>query len=55
MRSLKEWLRDKSWQDDLELAALWDQFLAEYNERPHQGLPIAGLSPHEFANRIWLF
>ena len=55
VRSLKEWLRDKSWQDDLELAALLDQFLAEYNERPHQGLPIAGLSPDEFANRIWLY
>ena len=55
VRSLKEWLRDKSWQDDLELAALLDQFLAEYNERPHQGLPMAGLSPNEFANRIWLF
>ena len=55
VRSLKEWLRDKSWQDDLELAALLDQFLAEYNERPHQGLSIAGLSPDEFANRIWLY
>ena len=55
VRSLKEWLRDKSWQDDLELAALLDQFLAEYNERPHPGLPIAGLCPDEFANRIWLY
>lgn len=55
VRSLKEWLRDKSWQDDQELAALLEQFLAEYNDRPHQGLPIPGLSPNEFANRIWLF
>lgn len=55
VRSLKEWLRDKSWQDDQELAALLDQFLTEYNDRPHQGLPIPGLSPNEFANRIWLF
>jgi transposase InsO family protein len=55
VRSLKEWLRDKSWQDDQELAALLNQFLAEYNHRPHQGLPIPGLSPNEFANRIWLF
>jgi transposase InsO family protein len=54
VRSLKEWLRDKSWQDDLELAVLLDQFLAEYNDRPHQGLSIPGLSPNEFANRIWL-
>lgn len=55
VRSLKEWLRDKSWQDDQELAALLNQFLAEYNDRPHQGLSIPGLSPIEFANRIWLF
>jgi transposase InsO family protein len=55
VRSLKEWLRDQSWQDDQELATLLDQFLTEYNDRTHQGLPIPGLSPNEFANRIWLF
>ena len=55
VRSLKEWLRDKSWQDDQELALLLLRFLTEYNDRPHQGLPIPGLSPNEFANRIWLF
>jgi transposase InsO family protein len=55
VRSLKEWLRDKSWQDDQELAALLAQFRAEYDDRPHQGLAIPGLSPNEFANRIWLF
>jgi len=26
----------------------------EYNDRPHQGLPIPGLSPNEYAKRIWL-
>lgn len=55
VRSLKVWLRDHSWQADLELAALLDLFLTEYNDRPHQGLPIPALSPNEFANRIWLF
>ena len=54
VRALKEWLRDKSWQDDPELALLLKQFLAEYNDRPHQGLPLPGLSPNEFAQRIWL-
>lgn len=54
VRTLKEWLADKSWPDDQELAALLSLFLAEYNNRPHQGLPIPGLSPNEFANRIWL-
>jgi transposase InsO family protein len=55
VRTLKEWLRDKTWQDDEELALLLEQFLVEYNDRPHQGLPIPGLSPNEFADRIWLF
>lgn len=54
VRTLKEWLRDKSWQDGQELTTLLAQFLAEYNDRPHQGLPIPGLSPNEFEKRIWL-
>jgi transposase InsO family protein len=54
VRTLKEWLANKAWQDDLELAVLLQQFLDEYNDRPHQGLAIPGLSPNEFAKRIWL-
>lgn len=54
VRTLKAWLRQKSWADDMELTALLQKFLAEYNDRPHQGLPIPGLSPNEFAGRIWL-
>jgi transposase InsO family protein len=54
VRTLKEWLKDKSWENDQELALLLQQFLEEYNNRPHQGLAIPGLSPNEFANRIWL-
>ena len=52
MRSLKAWLADKAWLDDQALAVLLQQFLAEYNERPHQGLPIAGLSPNEYAREL---
>ena len=52
VRTLKEWLRDKSWQNDQELATLLAEFLAQYNDRPHQGLD--GLSPDEFARRICL-
>ena len=55
VRTLKEWLLEKSWGDDQELARLLGQFVAEYNARPHQGLPIPGLSPNEFANRLWLY
>jgi transposase InsO family protein len=54
VRTLKEWLGNKAWQDDRELAILLQQFLDEYNDRPHQGLAIPGLSPNEFAKRIWL-
>ena len=54
VRSLKEWLADKDWQSDKRLSEFLRLFLLEYNDRPHQGLPIPGLSPNEFANRIWL-
>lgn len=54
VRTLKEWLEDKAWQSSEKLAALLAEFLPEYNDRPHQGLPIPGLSPNEFAQRIWL-
>jgi len=55
VRTLKEWLADKVWTSDQELALLLEQFRAEYNDRPHQGIAIPGLSPNEFADRIWLF
>jgi len=55
VRTLKEWLADKVWTSDAELANLLEQFQAEYNARPHQGLAIPGLSPNEFAQRVWLF
>lgn len=54
VRTLKEWLADTTWGSADELGALLARFLAEYNDRPHQGLPIPGLSPNEFAHRIGL-
>lgn len=54
VRTLKEWLELHSWNDEQTLAALLEQFQKEYNDRPHQGLPIPGLSPNEFAKRFWL-
>lgn len=51
--TFKDWLRDKSWQDVAGLQLHAGVFRPEYNNRPHQGLPISGLSPNEFANRIW--
>jgi len=52
--TLKEWLRTQHWQGGEGLSLLLARFLPEYNERPHQGLAIPGLSPNEFAKRIWL-
>ena len=52
VRTLKEWLADKTWASDAELLILLDLFLLEYNDRPHQGLPTPGLSPNEYARRI---
>jgi transposase InsO family protein len=54
IRTLKEWLADKTWQSSQELEAWLAAFQLYFNHRPHQGLPIPGLSPNEFANRIWL-
>lgn len=52
VRTLKEWLADKSWQSQQELGLLLNQFPSEYNDRPHQGLQLPGLSPNEFAKRL---
>jgi len=55
VRTLKEWLLQYAWQSDHELEVLLRQFCAMYNDRPHQGIGIPGLSPNEFAGRIWLY
>ena len=52
--TLKEWLATHSWNYDQELLVLLEQLRPEFNDRPHQGIGIPGLSPNEFANRIWL-
>jgi transposase InsO family protein len=54
VRTLKEWLADQAWSDAEVLGVLLEQFRATYNDRPHQGLAIPGLSPDEFAARFWL-
>lgn len=54
VRTLKEWLVDKTWESAAELERLLNQLHSEYNDRPHQGLGIPGLSPNAFAERIWL-
>ena len=50
VRTLKEWLETHTWHSPEELAVLLAEFMAYYNDRPHQGL--AGLSPNELARRL---
>jgi len=52
--TFKNWLRNKSWLDAVGVQSLSREFEPEYNDRPHQGLPIPGLSPNEFARRVWI-
>jgi transposase InsO family protein len=54
VRTLKEWFADKFWESPDDVSNFLAQFIFEYNNRPHQGLAISGLSPNEFAKRIWL-
>ncbi len=51
IETLKGWLADKEWQTAEELQALLAELLAYYNDRPHQGRELAGLSPNEYAAR----
>lgn len=50
--TLKEWLKNTDWHNVDELRVLLARFLAEYNDRPHQGEELAGLSPNEYARRM---
>jgi transposase InsO family protein len=52
VRTLKEWLEAHSWNSPEELAALLVEFIEYYNDRPHQGAELDGLSPNEFARRL---
>jgi transposase InsO family protein len=51
IETLKAWLAGREWQTAEELQALLAEFLDYYNERPHQGRELAGLSPNEYTAR----
>ncbi len=51
VRTLKAWLRHVTWQSIGDLEGHLTAFLADYNDRPHQGLPN-DLSPKEYARRL---
>ena len=52
--TLKLWLAAHAWGDTAALETLLEQCRVAYNDRPHQGLALPGLSPNEFAARFWL-
>jgi transposase InsO family protein len=52
VRTLKEWLAWHTWQSPEELTALLAEFIVYYNDRPHQGAELAGLSPNEYAREL---
>jgi transposase InsO family protein len=47
VRTLKEWLETHTWSGPEELAALLAEFITYYNDRPHQGAGLDGLSPNQ--------
>ena len=51
VETLKAWLSDEEWQSAEELAPLLPTFVQYYNDRPHQGYELAGLSPNEYTAR----
>jgi len=52
VETLKGWLASHPWDRPEELADLLAEFLVYYNNRPHQGRELAGLSPNEYTNRL---
>jgi len=53
VRTLKEFLITKSWQEPPQLKPLLTLFEDDYyNDRPHQGRELKGLSPNEYARRL---
>jgi len=52
VRTLKEWLDTHAWRDATDMEQLLAEFIVYYNDRPHQGKELAGLSPNEFTSQL---
>jgi len=52
VQTLKTWLAQQTWTTSEELELLLAEFLAFYNDRPHQGAELDGLSPNEYTRRL---
>ena len=52
IRTFREMLARYAWQTVKELLALLPEIVDEYNDRPHRGKELNGLSPNEYARRL---
>ena len=52
VQTIKRWLEGRTWHNAEELRQLLAEFLDFYNDRPHQGAELKGLSPNEYARRL---
>ncbi len=52
VQTLKAWLEKHTWHNVEELKELLHEFYLFYNDRPHQGAELHGLSPNEYARRL---
>ena len=52
VRTVKAWLETHSWNNPEDLETLLAELVIYYNDRPHQGAELEGLSPNEFARRL---
>lgn len=52
IRTLKKMLFSKGWKDPTELEDVLSSTIGEYNDRPHQGKELNGLSPNEYERRL---
>jgi transposase InsO family protein len=55
VQTLKDWLAQRTWATPEELERWLTEFLAFYNDRPHQGTELNGLSPNEYARRLAIY
>ena len=52
VQTLKAYLTAYSWETPKELRPILRNIPREYNDRPHQGDELKGLSPNEYAKRL---
>ena len=52
VRTVKEMLYEYEWEDETQFDPILQHVFSEYNDRPHQGRELKGLSPNEYEKRL---